>query len=125
MRRWPRAWRRRAGLGATAGVEGVSADVDNASNHSYSMDMRAVTQISVPAAPDYALRVPSQFQILVGCGLFGGLLGLGLVLGAPQVPAPIGVVLLVVGVLSAAFVVAIGTITPNHWVGTLQFQAVF
>ena len=76
--------------------------------------MRAVTQISVPAAPDYALRVPSQFQVLVGGGLFAGLLGLGLLLGVPEVPAFIGFVLLVVGVLSAAFVVTIGTITSSR-----------
>jgi SAM-dependent methyltransferase len=76
--------------------------------------MRAVTQISVPAAPDYALRVPSQFQVLVGCGLFGGLVGLGLVLGAPEVPPLIGFVLVVVGLVSVAFVLAIGTITSSR-----------
>jgi SAM-dependent methyltransferase len=73
--------------------------------------MRAVTQISVPAAPDYALRVPSRFQLLLGAGLFAGLVGLGLLVGAPLVPALIGFVLLVVGVVSAAFVFALGIIT--------------
>jgi ubiquinone/menaquinone biosynthesis C-methylase UbiE len=73
--------------------------------------MRAVTQISVPAAPDYALRVPAQFQFLVGAGFVGGLVGLTLLLGAPTVPALIGSVLLVAAVVSAAFVLAIATIT--------------
>src|SRR5215469_12849992 len=101
MRRWPRAWRRRAGRGAVGDTERMAPDVDNASNYSYSAEMRAVTHISVPAAPDYALRIPPQFQILVACGLFGGLLGLGLLFGAPAVSAHIGVVLFIIGVGSA------------------------
>jgi SAM-dependent methyltransferase len=76
--------------------------------------MRAVTHISVPAAPDYALHVPSQFQVLAGCGLFGGIVGVGLLLGAPALPAFIGIVLLVVGLVSAAFVLTIGTITSSR-----------
>jgi ubiquinone/menaquinone biosynthesis C-methylase UbiE len=43
-----------------------------------------------------------------------GVVGLGLLLGAPEVPAFIGFVLLVLGALSAAFVVAIGTITSSR-----------
>jgi ubiquinone/menaquinone biosynthesis C-methylase UbiE len=76
--------------------------------------MREVTHISVPAAPDYALRVPSQFQILGGAGLFAGCVGLGLLFATPAVPRLIDAVLLVVGVVSAAFVLAIGTITSTR-----------
>jgi ubiquinone/menaquinone biosynthesis C-methylase UbiE len=60
------------------------------------------------------LRVPSQFQFAAGAGLFGGLVGLGLLFGAPAVPALIGVVLVVVGVVSAAFELAINTITSSR-----------
>jgi SAM-dependent methyltransferase len=55
------------------------------------------------------LRVPSHFQLLVGCGLLGGVVGLGLLPGAPEVLALIEFLLLVVGLVSVAFVLAIGT----------------
>ena len=57
--------------------------------------MRASTHISVRPAPDYALRVPSHVLILFGVGLLGGVLGLGLLIAAPTVPALIGAFLLV------------------------------
>lgn len=35
--------------------------------------MRAFTHISVPAAPDYALRVPAHLQVVAGIGVLAGL----------------------------------------------------
>jgi arsenite methyltransferase len=73
--------------------------------------MRASTHISVRAAPDYALRVPSHLLILLGLGLLAGAFGVGLLIAAPTVPALLGALLLVVAVLSAAFGLALGVIT--------------
>jgi arsenite methyltransferase len=73
--------------------------------------MRASTHISVRAAPDYALRVPSHLLVLLGAGVLGGALGLGLLVAAPTVPALIGAFLLLLGLLSAAFGLALGVIT--------------
>lgn len=75
--------------------------------------MRAFTQVRVPSAADYALRVPSQFKVLVGASVVGGLIGIGLLVGAPAVPSLLGFLLLVVGVLGAAFAIGLGTITSS------------
>jgi SAM-dependent methyltransferase len=64
-------------------------------------------------APDYALRVPSHLQVLVGAGVIGGLAGLGLLVAAPSLPALFGVILVALGVVSAAFALAVGTITSS------------
>ena len=95
------------------GRSGPARELDNASDYSYSADMRAFTQISVPPAPDYALRVPSHLKLLVGASVLSGLVGVGLLVGAPALPAPVGFVLLVVGVLGVTFVIAVGTITSS------------
>ena len=72
--------------------------------------MRALTRTSV-AAPDYALRVPSQLQLLLGAGFIVGLLGLGLLIAAPNIPAFYGFLLVAVGLLSAVFALALRVIT--------------
>ena len=72
--------------------------------------MRALTRTSV-AAPDFALRVPSHLQLLLGAGLIAGLLGLGLLVINPAIPAFYGFVLLAVGLLSAAFALTLRVIT--------------
>jgi len=73
--------------------------------------MRASTHISVRPAPDYALHLPSHLLILLGLGALGGALGLGLLIAAPTIPAPLGALLLVLALLSAAFGLALGVIT--------------
>ncbi len=72
--------------------------------------MRALTRFSVPV-PDYALRVPSHLQLLVGAGFVGGLIGLGLLIAAPTIPGLYGFLLLAVAFLSAAFALALRVIT--------------
>jgi SAM-dependent methyltransferase len=75
--------------------------------------MQALTRISVPATPDYALRVPSHLQVLVGAGVSGGLVGLGLLLAAPTTPVLFGYFLLAVGLVCSAFALAVGIITSS------------
>lgn len=72
--------------------------------------MRALTRTSV-LTPDYALRVPSHLQLLLGAGLVGSLVGLGLLIAAPSIPGFYGFLLLAVGFLSAAFALALRAIT--------------
>ena len=73
--------------------------------------MRALTHISAAATPDYALRVPSHVQLLLGTGLIGGLVGIGLLGVAPTLPALFGYLLLAAGVLSASFALSLSIIT--------------
>jgi SAM-dependent methyltransferase len=70
--------------------------------------MRATSHISVAAAPDYALRVPSHLQLLRSVGLLGGILGLGLLLSGAPVP---GSLLVALGLTAGGFAVAISSIT--------------
>lgn len=72
--------------------------------------MRAFTHVTWPA-PDYTLRVPGRLQVLLGIGLLAGLAGLGLLVGAPSLPALYAYPLLGLGILSAAFALALGVIT--------------
>jgi arsenite methyltransferase len=72
--------------------------------------MRALTRTSVPA-PDYALRVPSHVQLVLTAGVLGGLIGLGLLVASPMLPAVYGYVLIALGVLSAAVALALRVIT--------------
>src|SRR5579884_3726453 len=109
MRRWPRACRRRFGGPATCVT--ARPTLDNASYRSYSEDMRALTHVTGVAAPDYALRVPLALRLVVALGLVGGLVGLGLLLGASRLPALLGAVLLGLGLCSAALALALGVIT--------------
>jgi ubiquinone/menaquinone biosynthesis C-methylase UbiE len=73
--------------------------------------MRALTHISIPAAPDYTLRVPSHLQILASGGVIGGLGGLVALVAAPAVPARLSYLLLAAGGASAAFALALAVIT--------------
>jgi arsenite methyltransferase len=100
--------------GAASSEVGAARPVDNASNRSYLVDMRASTHISVRPAPDYALRVPSHLRILLGLGLVAGALGLVLLITAPTVPALVGGFLLLLALLSAAFGLGLGVITNSR-----------
>ena len=107
IRRCPRACRRR---GRRAGIW-APACLDNVSDRSYSSGiMRALTHTSV-SSPDYALRVPSHLQLLRAGAPLGGVIGLGLLIAAPSIPAAFGVVLIASGVLSTVLAVALRAIT--------------
>src|SRR5262245_53396629 len=123
IRRWPRACRRR-GTRAGALIAGVAANeagaaraVDNASNRSYLVDMRASTHISVQTAPDYRLHVPPRLLLLLGVGVPTGAVGLWLLIAAPSVPALLGIVLLLMAGVIAAVGVALVIIT-SPWLRT-------
>ena len=73
--------------------------------------MRALTHITGQSAPDYALRVPGHLQLLTAAGILAGLVGAGLLLGAPALPMVVGLVLLAAGIVGLTFAVAIGVIT--------------
>src|SRR5262249_28079531 len=110
IRRKPRACRRRV-VRVVVGRVTTPSLVDNASNSSYCGRMRALTHISAAATPDYALRVPSHVQLLLGTGVIGGLVGIGLLGAAPTLPALFGYLLLAAGVLSASFALSLSIIT--------------
>jgi len=73
--------------------------------------MRAFTHVSAPSAPDYALHVPRHLQLALAAGLLTGAAGLGLLVAVPGLPSLLGGVLLLVGLISLAFVLALGVIT--------------
>jgi SAM-dependent methyltransferase len=73
--------------------------------------MRALAHVNAPSAPDYALRVPRPLQLLLGGGLFSGLIGLVVLLATPGVPRVYGSFLLLVGVASAALGAGLWMIT--------------
>jgi SAM-dependent methyltransferase len=98
------------GHGASADGAGEARAVDITSNRSYRGDMRASTHISAPPRPDYALRVPSHLLTLVALGLFGGALGVGLLVAAPSAPPLLDALLLLLALLSAAFGLGLGVI---------------
>lgn len=73
--------------------------------------MRALAHINLPAAPDYALRVPSGLQMLIALGLLGGVAGIGLLVGVPALSPIYAFLLIVLGVLSGLATAALWTIT--------------
>jgi SAM-dependent methyltransferase len=72
--------------------------------------MRAITRTSV-VTPDYALRVPPQLQLLLAAGVLGGLIGVGLLMTDANPVSIFDYVLIGVGVLSAAFALALRVVT--------------
>src|SRR5262249_16954584 len=77
--------------------------------------MRAITHTSVAAAPDYALRVPSQLQLLLAAGLLGGVTGLGRRIAHASGLRAFDYVLLGAGALSGAAALALRVITSPAW----------
>jgi SAM-dependent methyltransferase len=73
--------------------------------------MRALTHVSASVAPDYALRVPRHFQLLLAIGVLAGVAGVGLLVATPTLPGLYGYLLLVVGLFSLAFAAVLGIIT--------------
>jgi SAM-dependent methyltransferase len=73
--------------------------------------MRAITHTSVGARPDYALRVPSQLQVLLAAAMLGGVVGLALLIADASVLGAIGYLLVGLGVISAAAALALRVIT--------------
>jgi SAM-dependent methyltransferase len=62
-------------------------------------------------APDYALRVPPQLQLLLAAGVLGGLIGVGLLMTDANLVSIFDYVLIGVGVLSATFALALRVVT--------------
>src|SRR5258708_13908145 len=63
------------------------------------------------SAPDYALQVPHHLQLALAAGILTGAAGLGLLVAVPGLASLFGGVLLLVGLISLAFVLALGVIT--------------
>jgi len=72
--------------------------------------MRALTRTSV-AAPDYDLRIPSHLQLLLAAGPLGGLVGAGLPIAEASLFTAVSIGLIGIGVVSAAFALALRLIT--------------
>src|SRR5207237_10865338 len=68
-------------------------------------------QVGAPRRPGSALHVPHRLQLALAAGLLSGAAGLGLLVAVPGLAALFGGVLLLVGVISLAFVLALGVIT--------------
>jgi SAM-dependent methyltransferase len=68
----------------------------------------------LPAAPNYALRVPSHIWLVLGLGLVGGVAGLVLSLGDSEGARMIGGVLLAAGVGAGALLLALRAVTSTR-----------